>query len=72
MFLGSWLQKSWALCSGMASALNCMLILNTIFKLITTLWLASMAQLDGHWTGDQEVADLIPAGSAAFFCNDSS
>ena len=31
---------------------------------------ASVAQLDAHPTGDQEVAGLTPAGSATFFCGD--
>ena len=31
---------------------------------------ASMAQLDAHPTGDQEVAASAPAKSATFFCGD--
>ena len=31
---------------------------------------ASLAQLDVHLTGDQEVTGLTPAGLATFFCGD--
>ena len=31
---------------------------------------ASVAQLDAHPTGDQEVAGLLPARLATFFCGD--
>ena len=31
---------------------------------------ASVAQLDAHMTGDQEVAGSTPAGSATFFRGD--
>ena len=34
------------------------------------MWPASVAQLDVRLTGDQEVADSTPAGSATFFRGD--
>ena len=39
-------------------------------SLIETRMPASMAQLDAHPTGDEEVAGSTPAGSATFFRGD--